>query len=156
MDMFSAYLLLVIVVIVVIVLVLFAWMLIHIALPGGGSNYVLFGDEALECLQVIQEFLFLFFVKEGYLQELLVEERNEDGVDRGKVGLVDECGTLVGLEVGTRASEAVVLLFELVNMAFEDVVARTRVSDEATTKAAGDDERDILVPPVRDGVELEG
>lgn len=56
--------------------------------------------------------------------KFLVEKGHEDAVDGGKVGLLDECGPLVCLEVDICTTKAVVLLFELVNMSFKDVVAR--------------------------------
>ena len=49
-----------------------------------------------------------------------------------------------------------VLLFELVDMAFEDVIANAVYEQKGQEKLRPDDVRDILVPPIRDGVELEG
>lgn len=56
--------------------------------------------------------------------KLLVEKRYEDAVDGGKVGFLDERSTFIGLEIDMWCgTKTVMLLFELVNMAFEDVVA---------------------------------
>ena len=84
--------------------------------------------------------------------ELLVEKWYEDVVEGRKVGLLDECGPLVGLEIDVCATETVVLLFKPVNVTLEDVVATARVSKNE--EVVGDDVRNILIPPICDGVEF--
>lgn len=124
--------------VLVILVILFVCEIINIALPGVETSLFLLSDEILERLKSIKKLLLFFLVENRYFLQLVVEKWYEDGINRGNVGLQDERSMLVGLQIDKRLTKAVMLLFEPVNMTFEDVVTGVmcRVSENGEQRSA--------------------